>query len=793
MWKRDRPRRGDEDRGADAPVEPGTPSERAPPSEPGEIRESRPGSGPTGTSEPIPMQATSPTAGLFRALERLDHLLRGASDVMEAAMGSDRPVDRFRGLYVTHEDVERSLRGEPGAAGILGSPKTANDPRTVDTGDDTELGWLSHTFDLDPFDVNVLLLALAPEVDLKYERVYAFLQDNVTRTRPTVELALNLLCRSAGEKVRRMERFRAEAPLMRHGLIELTADPSAINPPLLAHFLSLDPQITAYLLGLEGLDRRLTGFAELTDPTAYLDELPLGGNTIEELSILLDTALETGVPLRLYLRGPPGAGQTPMAEAIAAEVGMPLMTVWVKRLLAGESDARRAVRLAFRQAWLSEAVILWQDADVLLERADATLLEAFLADLFEHGGISLLAGTQPWAPSPETPVGVVTIHLEALGYAQRYAYWESYSRDAGIDLTESEIALLAERFDLTPTQIEDAVAMARQRAPRIPEGGRSDEVGPPAAPGLSQVLEHVLAAARAQTGHALARLTKRIVPVYRRTDIVLPDETMRQLDEICGRVGARHTVLEEWGWGAKLSLGKGTSALFSGPSGCGKTMAAEVVASELDLDLFRIDLATVLDKYIGETEKKLERIFEAAEATNSVLLFDEADALFGKRSEVRDSHDRYANVEIAYLLQKIEEYDGLAILATNLPQNLDEAFIRRLTFTVRFPAPDVRSRRLIWEKIWPAQTPLHPDLDLDLLAREYRLTGGNIKNIAMAASFYAAEEGSSVTMTHLLRATRREFEQLGKPSGTRSARGASASGSVPASGRVADLPGLQVT
>jgi SpoVK/Ycf46/Vps4 family AAA+-type ATPase len=260
----------------------------------------------------------------------------------------------------------------------------------------------------------------------------------------------------------------------------------------------------------------------------------------------------------------------------------------------------------------------------------------------------------------------------------------------------------------------------------------------------------------------LGTIARRIEPLYTWDDIVLPQDSLRQLKEICICVTQRQRVLEDWGFGQKLSQGKGTHALFSGASGTGKTMAAEVVAKELGFDLYRIDLCGVVSKYIGETEKNLDRIFAAAQDTSVVLFFDEADALFGKRSEVRDSHDRYANLEISYLLQKMEQYDGIAILASNLRANLDEAFLRRLNFVVTFPFPDEAHRLLIWQGIWPGETPLADDVDLRFLAHEYKFTGGNIKNVALAAAFLAAEDGSPVTMNHLLQAVRREYQKLGK-------------------------------
>jgi SpoVK/Ycf46/Vps4 family AAA+-type ATPase len=221
-------------------------------------------------------------------------------------------------------------------------------------------------------------------------------------------------------------------------------------------------------------------------------------------------------------------------------------------------------------------------------------------------------------------------------------------------------------------------------------------------------------------------------------------------------------VYEAWGFERKVAGGCGLAALFAGPSGTGKTMAADVLACELGLDLYKIDLSTVVSKYIGETEKNLARIFDEAATSNAVLFFDEADAMFGKRSQVRDAHDRYANLEISYLLQKMEEHEGVVVLATNLRKNLDDAFIRRLHVTIEFPVPDVTDRRRIWEQIWPEATPREEGLDLDLLAQRIDLPGGNIRNIALAGAFLAAADGGVVTMAHLLRATRREYQKMGK-------------------------------
>ena len=262
------------------------------------------------------------------------------------------------------------------------------------------------------------------------------------------------------------------------------------------------------------------------------------------------------------------------------------------------------------------------------------------------------------------------------------------------------------------------------------------------------------------SGWKLEDLAQRLAPQYSWDDIVLGPEEMRQLREIAQQVGQRARVYEEWGFSSRLSRGRGISALFAGPSGTGKTMAAEILARELELDLYVVDLAGMVSKYIGETEKNLRRVFDAAEQSGAILFFDEADALFGKRSEVKDSHDRYANIEVNYLLQKMEQYQGLAILSTNRKSALDKAFSRRLRFLVDFPFPGREQREKIWRKMFPPQAPLE-NIDFGFLGR-LEIAGGNIRNVAVNAAFLASAEGSSIQAEHIMRAVRQEYSKIDK-------------------------------
>jgi AAA+ superfamily predicted ATPase len=689
--------------------------------------------------------------GLLPALQRLDALLERAIATAQAAYGPKAAADPVRGLYIDRDEVERLLARQPGAPTLQPDDKEAKeDPLPDLIGDDvSRLAWLQKAFNLSSFDLDLILIALAPELDRRYERLYAYLQDHVSRRWPSVDLALNLLCPDAAARLERRAHFDPHAPLIRHGLIHLMPEPDQAQPSLLAHALKLDEQIVRFLLHQDGLDPRLAPFCQLVLSPALVAELPVSVEVKQALPALLSQAWEAGRPLTLYFQGPGGAGKRQAAAALATEVGAPLLVMDLVQALAANIAFDQALRLVFRYAWLQGALLYLDDLDALRRDGQAVQYRKLLDTLASDPGVTILAGAQPWVPSARKPLGVLVVPFPSPGFAQRRDCWQANLAPAGIRLAQTDLDALTGRFRLTPGQIADAVATACNQP--------------------QPTLDDLFAAARAQSGHDLARLARKIEPLYTWNDIVLPDDTLAQLREICQRVAHRHQVLGEWGFERKLSLGKGVTALFTGPSGTGKTMAAEIMANELGLDLYKIDLSAVVSKYIGETEKNLDRIFAAAENANAILFFDEADALFGKRSEVRDSHDRYANIEISYLLQKMEEHEGLAILATNLRQNLDESFVRRMAFTVPFPFPDEASRRRIWQGIWPPETPLADPstgsgqaLDLDGLAHRFKLSGGNIKNIALAAAFLAAEDGRRVTMAQVLHATRREYQKMGK-------------------------------
>lgn len=713
---------------------------------------------------------------ILEELKRIDLIIR--LQVLRFRMMGRETLDEFRGLYIKEEEIDAILaqgdsfeaKGEVETPqlGILRdqlssleskiSEKKANGIRE---GTSLRLERLKELFQLSLFDVDALLICLAPEFDLKYEKLYAYLQDNLTKKRPSVDLVLELLCPNFEEKLVTRQRFAPKAPLIWRCFLTLSAETPERNPPLFAYLLNVDERITQYLLGSDQTDARLLPFVQRAAPSVTWQDVILPEGIKERLEQLIGGCMEASAHaaqpygrsegLILYFQGPVGAGKEETAGALCRELGIPLLVINTARLLHGELSIETAARLLFREALLQQAALYFDRYDLLLgeDHKVSQCRETLLQELENLSGLTFLAGWAGWEPA-----GVfhrknfIRVDFPVLPYPLRKELWEASLN--GLAPSSIDLDALANKFHLSAGQIRNAVATAKNLAVwRDPANGHLTN-------------DDLYNACRSQSNQKLSTLAHKITPKYTWSDIVLPKEQVAQLRELLSYVKYRHVVYSEWGFDRKLSLGKGLNVLFSGPSGTGKTMAAEVMARELGLDLYRIDLSMVVSKYIGETEKNLSSIFQEAQHSNAILFFDEADALFGKRSEVKDAHDRYANIEIAHLLQKMDEYEGIVILATNLRNNMDEAFTRRMQATVDFPFPEEDYRRRIFEGILPKEAPLSPDIDFAFLARQFKLTGGNIKNIALHAAFLAAEDGKVIGMAQLIRATKREFQKMGR-------------------------------
>lgn len=597
---------------------------------------------------------------------------------------------------------------------------------------------LAHRLGLNRFEEHVLLLCIAVELDTAIAGMCARAIGDPARPFPTFALALSLFDDPAWDAL------SPERPLRHWRLIEIN-QPS--GSPLLVSPLQADERIVNFVKGLNYLDDRLTALVSPMPPPG--DDIPASQRATVDLALRRWRAISPDtIPPAIQLLGGDGASKRLVAGLICAELNYRPLRLDAALLPAAPADLESFARLWQREAQLLP-VALYLDADAV-EPSQSGAVDRLLARL---NGLVLLATRHLWPSAVDAPVAV---EVEKPTAAEQSAYWAAaLGADAG-NLPD----LMASQFNLTAGAIRELVRRATAEVAQ--KAGAKTDDQPGARTGDHPALHDQLwDAARALSRPRLDTLARRLVPRAGWNDIVLPAPEQALLHSIADQVGSRSKVYREWGFAERMSRGLGISVLFAGPSGTGKTMAAEVLAAHLQLDLFRIDLSTVVSKYIGETEANLRRLFDAAEEGGSILFFDEADALFGKRTEVKESHDRYANIEIDYLLQRMESFGGLAILATNMKSALDQAFLRRLRFVLDFPFPGAPERRAIWQRAFPAATPT-AGLDFDRLAR-LNVTGGHIAVIALNAAFQAAQAGGSVTMPMVLNAARIEFRKLGRP------------------------------
>jgi len=589
---------------------------------------------------------------------------------------------------------------------------------------------LADRLGLSRFEQEVLLLCAAMELDTGIPALCARAQDDPNRSYPTFALALTLFDEPAWDVL------SPERPLRFWRLIEIN---QAGAQPLTTSALRADERIVNYIKGLNYLDDRLNPLLVPFDALVDGQELPPSQRASADLAVrYLQQAPRLGPPRVIQLLGLDNMSKQLVAQRAAAALNLHLNRLPVELLPPQVAELETVARL-----WRRESILLplalYLDAHEIdgpsQPEGQAPPLHRFLGR--SHGIFFL--GTREVRPGLGATVTAVEVDRPTA--VEQQAAWAGALGDEADDSPTH----LAGQFDLNATTIRQIAGVARVEP---------DE-------GALSLHDRLWDECLIHTRPRMDLLAQRLDPKATWEEIVLPEAIEELLRQIADQVRQRSKVYDEWGFRHKMNRGLGISALFAGESGTGKTMAAEVLANELRLNLYRIDLSQVVSKYIGETEKNLRQLFDAAEDGGAILFFDEADALFGKRSEVKDSHDRYANIEINYLLQRMEEYRGLAILATNMKSALDQAFMRRLRFVVNFAFPDTQQRQAIWAKIFPPETPLG-DVDYERLAR-LNLTGGSIHNIALNAAFLAAQAGTEVTMGLILSAARTEFRKLERP------------------------------
>lgn len=596
---------------------------------------------------------------------------------------------------------------------------------------------LSQLFDLSTFERAIILLCAGYELDAEFAPLCAAAQGDPQRSYPTFGLALAALPDAHWSAL-------SPASHLRHWrLIQIEPGRALTTSPL-----RLDERILHYLTGVHYLDERLQGIVQ---PIPYPDKLAhsnrqLAAELAETWSQAASTQAQGSSLPGLQLCGSQVQDKRAIAAAACERLGIQLFCLPAAFLPTNPSEREQLLHIWQREALLSGSALLLDCDDV--DRSDTTIENAVTCFIEANPGLLFVSSRQrrnAWQRS------LVAYDVHRLSTAEKQQVWyHILGKEAG--QLNDQIERMAAQFDLGSAAIAAAWSGAR---------GRLMANAPQTLNPYLKAGEALWEICRAQARPQLDDLALRIDSFATWQDLILPDEQREVLQEIAIHIRQRTQVYEAWDFASKGQRGLGISALFAGLSGTGKTMAAEVLADELKIDLYRIDLSSVVSKYIGETEKNLRRVFDAADSGGAILLFDEADALFGKRSQVKDSHDRYANVEVSYLLQRMEAYRGLAILTTNQMEALDDAFLRRIRFIIQFPFPDAAQRAEIWRHIFPAATPTQ-GLDMAKLA-QLNITGGNIRNIALQAAFLAAEAEEPVLMHHLLHAAHREYEKMERP------------------------------
>lgn len=640
-------------------------------------------------------------------------------------------------------DLENAVRQKMEAADRLKSP--------------SRLQNLCQAFSLLPFERDLLLLCMAVELDPSSAALSARWHNDARMKSPSFALAAKALPGACWKAI------SPDGPLRRWHLIDIGKGDLLASTPL-----RIDERVLHHLQGLSYLDEHLRGLVEPV--SAPCD---LAATHLCQAEKIID-AWSADFPWpAIQLWGSEGAASWAIAAYASSQLGFQLYSIQAADIPSNALEREDLARLWEREAALSHLALLIQfedlegnDSGSAHASAHSSAFSSALSFLRRLRGMVLSTNRRP-LPMQHSDRYVLRLEVKRPLAEEQEELWRRALEKGGWSMNEQmdgHLVQLIKGFDLAPQQIMDASAeflLQQERSPEIIQNNR-DNGDNGDNKDLSQILRK---ACKAASRPRLDELAERIEPFASWEDLVLPQAQQQILREIESHVRYSAKVCREWGFASKGERGLGISALFAGESGTGKTMAAEVLAGRLDLDLYRIDLSQVVNKYIGETEKNLRKVFDAAEGGGCILLFDEADALFGKRSDIKDSHDRYANIEVGYLLQRMEAFRGLAILTTNIRSALDRAFLRRIRFIVQFPFPGEPERAEIWRRIFPQETPLD-GLDYEKLAR-LSVTGGSIRNMALYSAFLAAEDGSPVKMSHLLRAARVEFGKLERPlSGT---------------------------
>jgi hypothetical protein len=693
----------------------------------------------------------------FPALQRLDLLLH--REILRLRAVYQLSGDEFRGLYISDVQVDELIFNTTGNTGEAVDIQVLN--AEIDALHESSLQalaqyppWriLCQLYDLSPVEQDVLLIAFAPELDAKYEVLYAYLNNDISRKYPTIDLLLRLL--RVGDVQHYRPLFSDEAKLFGLGLLIHT--PANTQNYQLQSGFQLSAVLRNHLLGMRAFDSAFNTLVKLAQTKKWAWQwLPFDNVVLTKAENTAGLIADKHHRMTIVIQGNEYSG----AEFIAANLLSSAGFVMLNSDISAVSEYKENLTETFNA--LNQIAVLNHAGFVLSlpqqddEHGSNNQLMLRILNYFSQGFSPLIVIVHPksdWRPLFRDRT-YLQLDLTSPSAEIREKMLRFCLDIAELQAEPQAIFATADFFQLDFKHIQAAVSNiqlqhARQNRPVIKS--------------------ELFAAAVQQSYGSIGKLAQKVDNCFALDDLVLPASILSRVKEIIAAIHNRRRIYEEWNMQRRIGTAKGMMVMFAGASGTGKTMTASVIANEIGLDLYRIDLASMVSKYIGETEKNLDKVFLAARQANCILFFDEADALFGKRSEVKDAHDRYANIEIAYLLQKMEDHEGIVILTTNLIKNIDPAFSRRLQYVVEFPKPDIDSREQLWRGMFTDQAPLAEDVDFNFLARQFETPGGDIKNIALDAALLAANSPEEkIRMAHFINAASRHLIKQGKmPSAT---------------------------
>ena len=603
------------------------------------------------------------------------------------------------------------------------------------------------SLDLKPVETMAFLLAACADRSRKYERIFGILQEEKSGTaKPTAGVVHDLCALFLEEPENAPEILLDEDRFLNRFLLQ----PERDNPRLsrLSRPITLRKPVLSLLYGNTEMLGRMTYCAEVLDEgntdvvISHRKEL----NRLTQVYVRMTVLQEEGM---IWLQGASGAGKKYLAQAMGDSLGMDVLCLHVKKLL---TQSPEAVNEALAQAVLKTVLahhVLYLNMNGICKEEAGPVMQ-MLVYVKDYAGRILIGADASWMEEPEIMGNTFRIPVDLPGTEEQKAFWKHFAEEYRIRFAKDvDLDQLVSLYDLTPGRIRRTLSCVMCMSPMGKGGFLASR----------RELEEEI---RRQCSGSLGQYAVRLQSPFGWEDLTLSEESRKLLERACDRVRYRSVVNDAWGFGRKLPYGRGLSIVLYGPPGTGKTMAAQVLAKELGLSIYRIDLSQIGSKYIGETEKNLGAVFDAARFSNAILFFDEADALFTKRTEVSNSNDRHANAETAYLLQKIEEYSGVSILATNVMQNFDNAFKRRMTFLIPIGQPGEEERLALWSRVFPEEAPLEKEIDFSVYARVAELTGSGIKSAALAAAYRAAAERRKIGNQDLIEAVDFEYRRTGR-------------------------------